>query len=321
MRADRRGRARRAAFTARQLWRSGAPPTPAALRAVWTLGVDPRPLILPDARLVVSWAPKCACTHVIAWAFDRMGVLEAARTHHEWVHRYRIEVVNPSEEAWRAAAHVSARGGRGHTLLRVTRDPAARLVSIFRHAVRSARLWPQMAPWLSHDIAREGLSLEEFDRFLGAQDLGARSATNEHFSVQSHPVWDMRFDRVVTLNLDTHPLDEGLAAVDADLALGAGRPAPAALRKAASVERYAVEAPYEGGDPLERHRFRHAGAEGFPKAQLMASPLLLDMVRRHYAPDLGRVATGDTDGRLFAAPAHGDGGPRRASGPVPASGP
>lgn len=302
MPADWRGRTRRTHTMLPQMWRSGAPRTPAALGAIWTLGVDPRLLILPEARLVVSWSPKCACTHVVAWALDRRGLLDAALAHGDWIHRYRVEVLNPSEEAWRAGAAVSTARGAGHTLLRITRDPAARLVSVFRHVVRNPAIWPKLAGAVTHPIDREGLSLEDLDRALSAQDLHPLSAADPHPRPQSHPVWRLGFYRVVTVNIDTDSLDAGLDAFDAEFGLRGSDAPPERLGEVAAAGRYAAQEPYRGRGPVERHRFHRRDTDGFPKAELLASPLLHDMVRRHHAAELGRVTTGDTAGRLFARP-------------------
>lgn len=275
-----------------------------AVHDAGALDAGGRPLILPRARLVVSWSPKSACTHVVAWFFRHQGLLDAANAHSHWPHAYRIAVYNPSEARREAARAVWRARGEGYTLLRVTRDPTPRLVSIFRHALRHPMLREPVLRAVGRDLASGGFSLRDLDRYLGTQDLGARGVADPHFRVQSHPCWTMRWDRVITLNIDTHPLDSGLAAVEAEL--GLDRPAAGRSKKLdrlARPWRYASDSPYEGTGPIEAHRFDPDRLQPFPKAALLASPLLEGMARRHYAADWDRVATADSAGRLFAAAA------------------
>ena len=50
---------------------------------------------------------------------------------------------------------------------------------------------------------------------------------------------------------------------------------------------------------IETYRFKPHETKAFPKRELMASPLLERMARRHYAMDYARVGSGDTGGELF----------------------
>jgi hypothetical protein len=264
--------------------------------------LEPRPLLIRDARLVVAWAPKAGCSHVAWWAFRHEGLLEAAEAHDPWPHKYRQFVYyrDPAYDA--ATAAIRAAGGRGWTLLRVTREPAPRLVSIFRHACRFAFLEPMVRRRLGFSQREQGLSLRDLDAVLRGKRLVVPTTMNPHVCAQAHPVWDLGFDRVITLNMDETDLDAGLNAVERALGLPAtdfaAIPAFARLR----AEHYAREAARPVAGPIEDHRFRAAdAAAAFPKAAIAASPLLAAMTRRHYRADLGRVASGDSARRLAFA--------------------
>lgn len=273
-----------------------------AANGAGALDVAGRPLILPRARLVIAWSPKSACTHVVAWFFRHEGLLDAANAHSHWPHDYRTAVYNPSEARREAARAVWRSRGEGYTLLRVTRDPTPRLVSIFRHALRHPMLREPVLRAAGRDPASGGFSLRDLDRYLGTRDLGARGGADPHFRVQSHPCWTMRWDRVITINIDTHPLDPGLQAVERELGLGEAESGGSeALGRLARPRRYASDGPYEGTGPIEAHRFDPKRLQPFPKEALLASPLLGSMARRHYAADWRHVATADSTGRLFAA--------------------
>ena len=116
--------------------------------------------------------------------------------------------------------------------------------------------------------------------------------------MQASPLWELPFERVITLNMDQTPLNDGLNAVERSLGLPEtdfGQPAFRNLRET----HYAHPRPFAGSGPIETHRFRPEEAKNFPKRQLTASPLIARMARRHYAADQGRVASGDTAGELF----------------------
>ena len=308
---------RRIAEPARRLIRRRVGAPSPAVRMYGALGVDNRPLIFPVEKLVVSWSPKAACTHVVAWFFRHQGLLKAAVYYDPWPHRFRSRVYYDTKTYHDAAEAVTRSGGAGWSLLRVTRDPDARMVSIFRHAARSPALWEPIQQRLGIDVRGDGLSLRDFDRFLAGERLLADGEVDIHFRVQAHPSWDMAFERVITLNIDTDALEPGLAEIEAEFSLrragAGGRPSvgTARLMQAAAPTRYARTAEYTGDDPIEEHRFQRSETDAFPKDALLASPLLQEMTRRHHAADIGRVATGDTAGRLFAGHARAERAKRR----------
>ena len=148
-------------------------------------------------------------------------------------------------------------------------------------------------------MREQGLSLVDLDRILRRMKLTPPTRANPHVRVQHSPVWEMAFDRIVTLNIDEVPLDASLNAVED--ALGLARtdfdrlPAFAHLHET----HYAKEGVFDPAVPIETYRFRRTETDAFPKRQLAASLYLDDMARRLYRSDYGGVGTSDTKGALF----------------------
>jgi hypothetical protein len=279
-----------------------APPPAPALRPALSFDefrTRPTPLVLRAARMVVSWSPKSACSHVVLWTFLHEGLLAEANAYHAWPHEYRMHVYYKTPQYREAVRDALAGNGRGYTLLKVTRDPVNRLVSMFRHACRYPFLEDAFAR-RGVDIRADGISLEDFAAVLGDLDLVVPSTTDPHVCAQYHPVWDMDFDRVITLNVDRCDLDTALNDVEAAFGLPrtrfADHPAFAALGKS----HYAVPARMAFDGPIEKHRFPFGRVRRFPTAQLAASPLLRRLVETHYAVDLGSTDLADSRGTLFS---------------------
>jgi hypothetical protein len=267
-------------------------------------GLEPQPLVIPDAKLVVAWSPRSASSHVVLWSFHHQGLVERARAYHRWPHRYRQFVYYRNDGYRRRVRDALASDARGYTLLKVTRDPAKRLVSIFRHACRFPFLAGPVRSRLGFDLRTRGLSLRDLDAVLGGMNLVVPTNANPHVCAQYHPVWDMAFDRVITLDIDSLDLDAALNEVEADL----GLPTTdfAAIRGFAQMRkhRHARNQPLAIDGPLEEHRFMPDQVAAFPKSQFEALPAVADMARRHYGADLGRVEADDSLGRLsWAIPA------------------
>ena len=228
-----------------------------------------------------------------------MECLDEALSYDAWPHKFRIHVYQQRAAFRQPLQKFLSSGGAGHTLLRVTRDPKRRLVSIFRHACRFPFLRGAVRETLGFDMQNRGLSLADLDAVLGRLRLVPPTTANPHVRGQYSPLWDMRFDRVISLNIDEVGLDASLNAVERALGLPvtdfAGLPAFRALHEThhARARRFARKV------PIETYRFRPHETAAFPKPAIMASPLLESMARRHYASDYGRVGSGDTAGALF----------------------
>ena len=268
-----------------------------ALEAQWQ-GYS-RPLVHPTRDLVLNWSPKAGCTPTVLWFFHQIGLLDAALARDAFVHYYRMETYNRSPVYHARCRALLRSGGKGFTLLRVTRDPDKRLVSSFRHAVNYPLLDALAQEKLGVDLRQTGLSLRNLARLLEDEDIGGQGQINIHFRPQRHPVCTLEFDRVVTLNMDQTPFLPGLNAVEAGLDLPVTDFALLDGALGDDTQRYAKDTPYQGKVPLEKHRFRKNRDGSFPKAEFLALPLLQKLARRHYGGDYDAVDTADSAGLLF----------------------
>ena len=264
------------------------------------------PVFIRSRKAVVHFSPKAGCSHAVLWSFIHDGWFRAAERHDPWPHNYRLQVYHKKAAFKLQVRALLASEGAGYTLIRITRDPAARLVSIFRHACRFPFLGKPVRQVLGFDMRTRGLSLADLDAVLGSLNLVPPTDADAHVRTQYHPLWDLNFDRVITLNMDEVPLNQSLNAVERALRLPRTDfdqlPAFARLRDT----HYAQPAAFASAEPIETFRIsRDMAAHAFPKAEIGASPLVADMAARHYAIDLGRVGSGDTAGELFQRSAAG----------------
>jgi hypothetical protein len=261
------------------------------------------PMFITKVDTVVSWSPKSACSHVVLWALMHEGFLAEASQPKELPHRFRIHVYQKRPAFGRQVRRLRRHRGGGQTLLRVTRDPKKRLVSIFRHACRFPFLAPVVRDRLGFDPVVEGLSLSDLDAVLASLDLLSATAADPHVRGQWTPLWEMNFDRTITLNVDDVPLNAGLNAVERSLGLPATSFADVPAFEALRDIHYARPRRFAKGGNIETYRFRREESKRFPKAAILASPLLEQMARRYYARDYAHVGSGDTDRILFQPPA------------------
>jgi len=190
---------------------TGPPPGAATEigRLLWTW---PRPLIHPDARLLVIHSEKAASTNVFIWYLHQLGHAKAARDFHNWPHYYMNHVLY-SSELYRGAYDLDF---ATFTVARVVRDPAERAASGFRHALRHGFANAAIARRLGYrDIASRGLSFSMFLDFLEQLDL---TTCNPHFSVQRHPIED-RLPVHHLINVTTENLFDRLNEVEAAVGL------------------------------------------------------------------------------------------------------
>ena len=253
--------------------------------------------------MVVAWSPKSACSHVALWTFLHEGLAAEAAAYHAWPHEYRMHVYYKTGRFRRLAQDVAAGGGRGYTLLKITRDPAKRLVSMFRHACRFPFMAEIFRRRLGIDIATAGISLRDFAAALEGLPLVAPTSTDPHICAQYHPVWDWGFDRVITLNIDQIELDPALNALEFEFGLEPTDFAAHAAFGALRQTHYSLPARLDIAGPIEDHRFQLGKVRRFPSAQILASPLIRQLVLSCYAADLGRTDLADSAGTLFRSAA------------------
>jgi len=200
---------------AARLWGSETPPAPppgTETEIGRLFRTDPYPLIHPQARMVVLFSAKSACSSVVIWFLKQLGHLEAARDFHRWPHEYRVNVYYRSQLYTKAFRRNLA----NYRIVRVVRDPFSRAISSYRHALAFGYANQAMAKFLRRrDIAESGYSFAEFLDYLERIDL---TACDIHHRVQRHPLED-RLPVRHLINVSTEDLFTRLNEVEADLRL------------------------------------------------------------------------------------------------------
>lgn len=270
------------------------------LRPVNPLDVEPKPFVLSQGRIAVVWSMKSACSHVALWAFAIDRLLPAVRYFHSWPHNFREHVY------YQSAGYKTARRNFAHakfprTILQFTRSPDARLVSIFRHVCRYDFLWNQIREEVGVDVASDGLSLVDFDRFLATQELSSPGYSNPHICAQRHPLSELNVERKIVVNMDTHNLDRSLELIEDEFSLKVNRRQLERAVAAISRVHYASNNPVHHAAGIENLRFRPRDTDSFPKDELLRCVLLKEMAQHHYGIDRSEVGTRDSEGRLFAS--------------------
>jgi hypothetical protein len=172
---------------------------------------SPRPLIHPDARMIVIFSPKSACTSIAIWFFHQLGQAQAARDVSEWPHRYRRQYYR--SDLYQKAFDLDL---SSFSVVRVVRDPFDRAVSSFRHGLRSQLAEKHLAKLIGRSaLATTGLSFKEF---LDALECCNLRTCNAHFRVQKHPLEDVIPVRHL-INISTQDLFTRLNEVERDIGL------------------------------------------------------------------------------------------------------
>lgn len=86
-------------------------------------------------KLIYFWSEKCACTSVVTAAFDSIGKLQEALTHHPWIHNYRQKIHNP-----RFGMSLSDFKDRHQRYRKIyfVRNPYSRIASCYFHFTAAA---------------------------------------------------------------------------------------------------------------------------------------------------------------------------------------
>ena len=181
------------------------------------LAVSPQPLINYFQGFGVIWSAKSACTNVLVWTLIHMGLLDRALAHDPWPHEFRdVFFIGGGSEYQKALDNVAI---SSLPWLRVIRDPARRVVSSFRHALRYGYENANLTKALGRTIdAETGFSFMDFLRYLRTLESLAVGGCNPHFCLQQHPVEKYVLDATV-INIDRMPLAQGLRAFERTLGL------------------------------------------------------------------------------------------------------
>lgn len=273
---------------------------------LFPLNVSPRPLIFSSRRIVLSFAPKSACSHVIMWFWLQEQLFHAALYYSQWPHDFRNEVYYDSARYEQRAKAFLSGNKPNWTLIKVTRDPAKRLVSQFRHCLRYNIIDPQIRNRLGREMSRDTLSFAEFVSVLNALPLQRPSTTDPHVCAQSHPVWKETFGRTITVNVDNTDLSDALSRIEQTFDLRKtdleAHPQFTRITKAhysaPAQDQTRIDAVKDWGNfGFSRASLRDGGV--FPKDNLLS--LAQKVVGDLYPDDIASTQTSDTLGTLFSA--------------------
>lgn len=172
----------------------------------------PRPLIHPDAKMIVLFSAKSACSTVVIWFFHQLGLARKAQDYDPWPHRFRSDVYY-STDLYRNACKLDLTDFK---VVRVVRNSFDRAASSFRHAQRAGLTDADFARLLGRpDAAEAGVSFCEFLDLLERIDL---RTCDIHYSLQRHPIED-KLPVTHLIDVSTEDLFTRLNEVEADLGL------------------------------------------------------------------------------------------------------
>jgi hypothetical protein len=241
---------------------------------------SPQPLIVPDARLIVVFSPKSACTSVVIWTLHHLGKMQEARAYNDWPHRYRTDVYYHSPQ-YREAVRRDLTGFR---VLRVVRDPFDRAVSSFRHAQRFGLADNEFAELLGRkNVAEAGVSFRDFLDLLERLDL---RTCNEHFRLQRHPV-EAVLPVTHLINISTDDLFTRLNQVESDLGLRVTDFAQLDWIHALDTRRNRFGAVLDAADAYAQPFTQWQARRGpWPRYEALLTPAACERVARLYAVDI-----------------------------------
>ena len=241
---------------------------------------EPRPLLFPPGAIGLIWSAKSACTTAVLWFFANAGLLEASVGYHSWPHRYRIRELPKSDMYNRWLAD-----GDPHAIrwVRVIRDPYARAVSSYRHALRHRYADAVIERVLDLRASERGFSFAEYLEFLRRIDI---AVCDVHYRRQWHPL-EQEASQVRIVNADRVPL------LDALCRIAEPDPAAAALmhREIARIASFHRAQRVTVDDDCSQTVFRPAAAAGsWPDYRAFLNAATRASIAEIYAKDFEAYA-------------------------------
>ncbi len=165
-----------------------------------------------EIQALISWSPKSACTQVLMWHLQSLGLLQEARDQFPWLHNYRRAVLYRSNNRVAAQSSLYLSGPKRWQYIKVVRDPVKRCFSSYRHALGTGYADRDMSEVLAQPIChQEGFSLKTFLTYLSQVDL---TNTNPHHQLQSCR-WDKQnWKAVFLIHIDEFDLAGCLSFID-----------------------------------------------------------------------------------------------------------
>ena len=251
---------------------------------------QPLPLIDLRHRTVVSWSAKSACTHVLLWDLAREGLLDEARKHHRWPHRYRVDLYYHRPEYRRALERLVSESAAGWTYVKVVRDPVTRCVASYRHALKHGYENSEMTRVLGCAIDNvEGFSYATFLDYLERIDL---RHCNIHHKLQSHALDRAPFSRKYLINIDRQSLESALGAIDREqgISLNVEDEALETALEEAATRHAPLDAGSGDDQALWQRPLSQADTSHWPKSALQRCEPAVSKVRDLYSSDYAMLS-------------------------------
>lgn len=153
---------------------------------------DPRPLLNADERLIVLWSGKSACTTVLRWTFNRMGLLDAA-DYFGWIHQFRTKVYYDSRRYSRGIERYEQERYRH---VRVVRDPFSRVVSAYLHSLQQGYERERIAAFL---VVDRPYSFRDFVAYLSTVNLAEHNIHFRWQSTEAERSGDLQLDHFIRI--------------------------------------------------------------------------------------------------------------------------
>jgi len=177
----------------------------------------PRPLILHDQKIILSWSAKSGSVQIFLWYLIQSGLLETAKAHSPWVHNYRTDILHSSDAYQGWTREIATEGVSNYTLVKFFRDPMERCVSTYRHALRSKYADAHMEEVLDRPASHKlGYSFHQFLEYLSAIDL--RQA-DPHHKLQCNEIDAENFGRKILIRVDDNSLYDSLNLLEKEFQL------------------------------------------------------------------------------------------------------
>jgi hypothetical protein len=236
-------------------------------------------LLLPKHEIGIIWSPKSACTKVLLWYFNHIGLLDAAIFYHPFPHKYRTEVFYQSRGYMAWLTHSD---WKNFTWYQFCRDPVKRALSSYRHNVGLGYADERISKALGRTVSNlEGYSLNDFLNYLETLDLATRG-TDPHVRLQKNRI--AKVVDITTVNIDEVDMLEAMNVIESQH----GMPMTdfAALNVFANDDRrrahFDLTQQYSPSQLLT-----HSDAKGkWPVEVSMLSALTVERIKRLYNEDM-----------------------------------
>ncbi|NDY96291.1 sulfotransferase family 2 domain-containing protein [Wenzhouxiangella limi] len=252
---------------------------------------SPRPLIDDHHRTVISWSAKAACTRVLIWHYERLGLIDEALQYHHWPHKYRMNVLYKSRRYVEGRKKLIREGPPLWDYVKVVRDPVKRCVSSYRHALAHGYADKNMSAVLGKKIDHKyGFSYATFLEYLKGINI---SRCDVHHQLQAHPLDKIKFGRTWLVHIDEYDLDTELASIDSAQGVMLNRKDSVAgdfVRK--DAHRYAIGKRKSDSFDVDQwlRPLRKSDTASWPKQALEKAPEAREIVGKLYGHDYRTIS-------------------------------